>query len=144
MPYVQFVLPDLGYTAAAKQLSLIAPAFDKPGWSSGVYPLTQAGRPGPFADALRESHVTVLESTGQSVLRWFGLRFLIPAPGRGLVHAFGLKVLRRLRIAKRCGRYFCLGKWVQEWIENGEINRNGRGQADGVHAGQAGVRQEGS
>ena len=99
MPYVQFVLPDLGYTAAAKQLSLIAPAFDKPGWSSGVYPLTQAGRPGPFADALRESHVTVLESTGQSVLRWFGLRFLIPAPGRGLVHAFGLKVLRRLRIA---------------------------------------------
>jgi hypothetical protein len=72
--------------------------------------------------------------------------------GEDLRRIFGLRAssvrrelrLRRLRIAKRCGRYFCLGKWVQEWIENGEINRNGRGQADGVHAGQAGVRQEGS
>ena len=42
---------------------------------------------------------------------------------------FGLKAtsvrrevrLRRLRISKRCGRYYCLGQWVLEWIENGEL-----------------------
>jgi hypothetical protein len=99
MPHIQFVLPDLGYTTAAKQVSLIAPALTGPGWSGEVYPLTRAGRAGPFTGVLRANHVTVLESTGRSVLRWFGLRFLIPAPGRGLVHAFGLKVLRRLRAA---------------------------------------------
>src|SRR5262245_56152451 len=31
--------------------------------------------------------------------------------------------LGRLRIAKRCGRYFCLGKWVLQWIEEGELRR---------------------
>jgi hypothetical protein len=30
---------------------------------------------------------------------------------------------RRLRIAKRCGRYFLLGKWILSWIEEGEIRR---------------------
>jgi glycosyltransferase involved in cell wall biosynthesis len=99
MPYLQFIVPDLGYTAAAKQVSLIAPALDEPGWSSGVYPLTRAGRAGPFVDVLRANHVTVLESTGRSVLRWFGLRNVVPAPGRGIVHAYGLKVLRQLRAA---------------------------------------------
>jgi hypothetical protein len=42
---------------------------------------------------------------------------------------FGLKAssvrrevrLRRLRVAKRCGRYFCLGQWVLQWIEGGEL-----------------------
>jgi hypothetical protein len=29
--------------------------------------------------------------------------------------------LKRLRIAKRCGRYFCLGQWVLQWIEGGEL-----------------------
>jgi len=29
----------------------------------------------------------------------------------------------RLRIAKRAGRYFILGKWLIEWIEGGELQR---------------------
>jgi hypothetical protein len=43
---------------------------------------------------------------------------------------FGLKAssvrrevrMKRLRIAKRCGRYFCLGQWILEWIGAGELN----------------------
>lgn len=96
MPHVEFVLPDLGYTGAAKQVSLIAPALPAAGWTTEVFPLTRAGR---FTDRLRASGVTVLESSGRSAVRWLGLRFLIPVPGRGLVHAFGLPVLRRLRLA---------------------------------------------
>ncbi len=42
---------------------------------------------------------------------------------------FGLKVssvrrevrLGRLRIAKRCGRYYCLGQWVLQWLGEGEL-----------------------
>jgi hypothetical protein len=34
--------------------------------------------------------------------------------------------LGRLRIAKRCGRYLCLGEWVQQWIEGGELRRRSR------------------
>jgi hypothetical protein len=42
---------------------------------------------------------------------------------------FGLKAssvrrevrLGRLRIAKRCGRYYCLGQWVLEWLGDGEL-----------------------
>src|SRR4029079_15435877 len=102
MPHVQFVLPELGYTAAARQVSLIAPALADPNWSREVYPLTRAGRAGragPFTGPLRANHVTVLESTGRSALRWLGLRYVVPTPGRGLVHASGLKVLRALRLA---------------------------------------------
>ena len=29
--------------------------------------------------------------------------------------------LRRLRMAKRCGRYFCLGQWVLQWLGDGEL-----------------------
>lgn len=29
----------------------------------------------------------------------------------------------RLRIAKRAGRYFLLGRWLIEWIEGGELRR---------------------
>lgn len=99
MPHVQFLLPDLGYTAAAKQVSLVAPALRQPGWSSEVYALTRAGRAGPFTGVLRSSGVMVLESSGRSVVRWVGLRFIVPTTGRGLIHAFGLKVLHRLRAA---------------------------------------------
>lgn len=28
--------------------------------------------------------------------------------------------LKRLRVSKRAGRYFILGKWLLEWIEGGE------------------------
>jgi hypothetical protein len=42
---------------------------------------------------------------------------------------FGLKAssvrrevrLRRLRISKRCGRYYCLGQWVLQWLGEGEV-----------------------
>jgi hypothetical protein len=27
----------------------------------------------------------------------------------------------RLRIAKRAGRYYCLGSWLLEWIAGGEL-----------------------
>ncbi|MGF1583042.1 MAG: hypothetical protein ACFCD0_27295 [Gemmataceae bacterium] len=30
---------------------------------------------------------------------------------------------RRLRVSKRGGRYYILGKWLLEWIEEGEIIR---------------------
>ena len=29
----------------------------------------------------------------------------------------------RLRIAKRCGRYYLLGAWILEWIEKGELKK---------------------
>ena len=29
----------------------------------------------------------------------------------------------RLRLAKRAGKYFILGKWLIEWIESGEVKR---------------------
>jgi glycosyltransferase involved in cell wall biosynthesis len=96
MPHVFFVLPDLGYTAAAKQVSLIAPALTEPDWSSTVFPLTRAGRHGPFTGPLRANEVMVLESSGRSAVRWLGLRFVVPRPGHGLIHAFGLAALRRL------------------------------------------------
>jgi hypothetical protein len=28
---------------------------------------------------------------------------------------------RRLRVAKRCGRYFLLGDWILDWLRNGEL-----------------------
>jgi hypothetical protein len=31
--------------------------------------------------------------------------------------------LRRLRAAKRAGRYFILGAWVLEWLRAGEIRK---------------------
>jgi len=30
---------------------------------------------------------------------------------------------RRLRAAKRAGRYFVLGEWVLEWLAGGEVKR---------------------
>ena len=96
MPHVQYVLPDLQYTAAARQLLLIAPGLRDSGWTTEVYPLTRAGQAGPLTETLRARGVTVLESSGRSVVRWLGLRFVAPTPGRGIIHAFGLGVLRRL------------------------------------------------
>jgi hypothetical protein len=34
--------------------------------------------------------------------------------------------LRRLRVAKRAGRYFVLGAWLLEWLEAGEVRREER------------------
>ena len=49
-----------------------------------------------------------------------------------LRRVFGLKAssvrrevrLGRLRMSKRCGRYYCLGRWVSQWIEDGELKRH--------------------
>jgi hypothetical protein len=35
----------------------------------------------------------------------------------------------RLRIAKRCNRYYLLGTWILEWIEAGEVKKEAAGQA---------------
>jgi hypothetical protein len=48
--------------------------------------------------------------------------------------------LRRLRVSKRSGRYWCTGEWVREWIETGEVRQQARADAvngDG-HAGAPG------
>jgi hypothetical protein len=31
----------------------------------------------------------------------------------------------RLRVSKRCGRYYLLGEWILAWLRDGELNRNG-------------------
>jgi hypothetical protein len=30
----------------------------------------------------------------------------------------------RLRVSKRCGRYYLLGQWILDWLRSGELNRN--------------------
>jgi hypothetical protein len=48
-----------------------------------------------------------------------------------LRRVFGLKAssvrrevrFGRLRMSKRCGRYYCLGQWLRQWLENGELKR---------------------
>ena len=72
---------------------------------------------------------------GQSSLRADGPH-VIEADGvytvEDLRRVFGLKAssvrrevrLGRLRIAKRCGRYYSLGPWVRQWIEEGEVKRH--------------------
>src|SRR5262249_10302036 len=47
---------------------------------------------------------------------------------------------KRLRIAKRAGRYYLLGQWVREWLEGGEVRPKRHGEqpdpgANGTHAG---------
>jgi hypothetical protein len=37
----------------------------------------------------------------------------------------------RLRVSKRAGRYFLLGRWLLSWIEGGEIRRNGPARQNG-------------
>jgi hypothetical protein len=45
----------------------------------------------------------------------------------------------RLRIAKRAGRYYLLGKWVLQWLEEGELpRRHGPTKASGSGTAGAG------
>src|SRR5262245_27856660 len=93
MSHVFFLLPDMNYTGAAKQASLLAPGLAGAGWNVTVFPLAGDG---PFASGFRASHIGVLSSTARHAFKWLGLRRLVPSPDRGLVHAFGLPILRRL------------------------------------------------
>jgi hypothetical protein len=38
--------------------------------------------------------------------------------------------LRRLRVARRAGKYFILGKWILDWIESGEVNGQQKRNSD--------------
>jgi hypothetical protein len=40
----------------------------------------------------------------------------------------------RLRVSRRAGRYFILGKWLLQWIVAGERKRPSRGGTKGVEA----------
>jgi glycosyltransferase involved in cell wall biosynthesis len=93
MPNVFFLLPDLDYSGAAKQVSLLAPGLLQAGWMAEVFSLAGDG---PLAPGLRAAHVAVLTSTARHELKWAGLRWVVPSPDQGVVHAFGLPVLRRL------------------------------------------------
>jgi hypothetical protein len=31
----------------------------------------------------------------------------------------------RLRVSKRCGRYYLLGEWILAWLRDGELRRDG-------------------
>jgi hypothetical protein len=48
----------------------------------------------------------------------------------------------RLRIAKRAGRYFLLGRWILEWVEGGEVRRPPSHQCNGAAGGGAGPTRE--
>src|SRR4051812_7911556 len=93
MRRVLFLISGLDYSGAAKQLSLLAPGLGRTGWAPEVYSL---GGDGPFDPVLRATGVPVLTSTARPVLRWLGLRRLLPASDGGGVHALGPAALRRL------------------------------------------------
>jgi glycosyltransferase involved in cell wall biosynthesis len=93
MANAYLVVPDLEYRGHAKQVSLLAPALRQAGHTVGVYALDAAG---PFADVIRAGGVAFEHSSARDVRSWLLLRWMIPRPDAGVVHAFGLKVLRRL------------------------------------------------
>jgi hypothetical protein len=45
---------------------------------------------------------------------------------------------RRLRVARRAGRYYLLGSWVLEWIAAGEVVRQPKAGTGGGDSRQAG------
>jgi hypothetical protein len=49
---------------------------------------------------------------------------------------------KRLRVARRAGRYYILGKWLLEWIEQGEIVRSKPAGTLPLHAGTNGNVRE--
>jgi hypothetical protein len=40
--------------------------------------------------------------------------------------------LGRLRVAKRGGRYFLLGRWIIQWLREGEVRRKRSDEVSGV------------
>jgi Helix-turn-helix domain len=43
----------------------------------------------------------------------------------------------RLRVSKRSGRYYLLGRWILEWLESGEVHGKRRQAEDEVVSYQA-------
>ena len=74
---------------------------------------SERGQPAPPPFGINGSHVVYPGAvyTVDDLRRIFGLK---ASSVRREVR------LRRLRISKRCGRYYCLGQWVLEWLEDGE------------------------
>jgi glycosyltransferase involved in cell wall biosynthesis len=99
MRYVYFVVPDLEYAGHARQVSLLAPGLSQAEWAVAVYSLAGDG---PFGPTIRAASVPVERQMGAAARdhrSWFALRRVIPCPDRGVVHAFGLRVLHRLAFA---------------------------------------------
>ena len=99
MGHVYFVVPDLNYAGHARQVSLLAPGMNRADWAVGIYSL---GGDGPFGPPLRAASFAVERQMGPAApdwRSWFVLRWMFPLPGHGVVHAFGLRVLRRLKLA---------------------------------------------
>jgi glycosyltransferase involved in cell wall biosynthesis len=99
MRYVCFVVPDLDFAGHARQVSLVASGLSRAGWAVGVHSLAGDGPLGPTICA---AGIPVERPTGAAAnahRSWFVLRRAIPYPDRGVVHAFGLRVLRRLAVA---------------------------------------------
>src|SRR6476660_2488547 len=96
MANVNLVVPDLDYRGHAKQVSLMAPALRQAGHTVSVHALNASG---PFADVIRASGLAVEHSSARDLRSWLLLRWMIPGPESGVVHAFGLKVLCRLWVA---------------------------------------------
>src|SRR5437588_10509521 len=59
---VLYLLPDLGFSAAARRVSLLAPALPRDRFTPHVAVL---GRAGPFAEPLRAAGVPVHELAGR-------------------------------------------------------------------------------
>jgi glycosyltransferase involved in cell wall biosynthesis len=86
MPHVSFLVPDLGYTGAAKQVSLLAPAIVRAGHTTDV---VSYGSIVPFGQPLSANQVSVLSPSGRTsacVAVW----------RMKLAHVFGFNVLRRV------------------------------------------------
>src|SRR5262245_43181767 len=99
MRYVYFVVPDLDFAGHARQVSLLAPGLSRVDGAVGVFSLAGDG---PFGQIIRAAGVAVERPMGavaNNRRSWIALRWAIPNPDRGLVHAFGLRVLRRLAVA---------------------------------------------
>jgi glycosyltransferase involved in cell wall biosynthesis len=86
MPHASFLVPNLGYTGAAKQVSLLAPEFVRAGHTAEV---VSYGGIEPFGHALSAHNVSVLSPFGDSSV-CVAVRLM------KLAHVFGFNVLRRV------------------------------------------------
>jgi glycosyltransferase involved in cell wall biosynthesis len=96
---VTFLLPDLGFSGHAKQLSLLGPALKGAGREVHVFSL---GGDGPFGGSLRNAGISIEGRHGRrpwDLSDWFALRRRVNATRGGVLHVFGASALRRLHFA---------------------------------------------